>query len=388
MLGLREVRLKPDATLRMLGRSLFTILLLSVPAMASAQAVVAHVPARPESLVWGEIPSDRPPVLTIKSGDAVSIDTISHAGATQNEEPVAFLGKYGVPPSEVLPEMVAFWKTREGRPREGRSGHVLTGPIYVEGAEPGDMLEIQIGELKLRTPYGVNSSGAAGGVLGTGYPGTRPGDPAPATGSRLIRTATEGGRVVALLSENVAVPLQPFMGILAVAPTRAVVGQPGVTVDGVQPTRPPGPFGGNLDFKDLTTGATLFLPVFQRGAQFYVGDPHSVQGDGEVNGTAVEHSLSGTFRLVLHKKRPLAVPRAETATHYVVMGIDIDLDRAIRLAVQEAVDFLVKEKGMTSADAYILASIGVDFHVAEAVDLTQVVVGKIPKAVFRRAAPQ
>lgn len=364
------------------------IVVLSMPAVASAQAAVAHVPARPESLVWGEIPSDRPPVLTIKSGDAVSIDTITHAGATQNEEPVAFLSKFGVQASEVLPDAIAFWKSREGRPREGRSGHVLTGPIYVEGAEPGDMLEIQIGELKLRAPYGMNSSGAAGGVLGTGYPGTRPGDPAPAVGSRLIRTGTEGGRAVALLSDAVAVPLQPFMGILAVAPARAVVGQPGVTVDGVQPTRPPGPFGGNLDFKDLTTGATLFLPVFQRGAQFYVGDPHSVQGDGEVNGTAVEQSLSGTFRLILHKKRALAVPRAQTATHFVVMGIDVDLDRAMRIATQEAVDFLVKEKGMSPADAYILASIGVDFHVAEAVDLTQVVVGKIPKAVFRKAAPR
>ena len=141
------------------------------------------------------------------------------------------------------------------------------------------------------------------------------------------------------------VPLQPFMGIMAVAPMRATVGQPGITVEGVQTTRPPGPFGGNLDFKDLTTGATLFLPVFQRGAQFYVGDPHSVQGDGEVNGTAVEHSLTGTFRLILHKKRALAVPRAETATHYVVMGIDVDLDRAMRIATQEAVDFCSRRRG-------------------------------------------
>jgi acetamidase/formamidase len=355
--------------------------LMLAPALAAAQAVVAHVPARPESVVWGEIPSDRPPLLIIKSGDAVSIDTISHSGATQDEEPVAFLGKHGIRPEEVLPDAIAFWKSRPGRPREGRAGHILTGPINVEGAEPGDMLEIQIGELKLRAPFGMNNSGPASGVLGSGYTGTRPGDPAPAGGPRVIRTAVENGRGVALLSDAVMVPLQPFMGIMAVAPARA-------TVDGVQTTRPPGPFGGNLDFKDLTTGATLFLPVFQRGAQFYVGDPHSVQGDGEVNGTAVEHSLTGTFRLILHKKRALAVPRAETATHYVVMGIDVDLDRAMRIATQEAVDFLVKEKGLTPADAYILASIGCDFHIAEAVDLTQVVVGKIPKAVFRRPPPQ
>ena len=371
--------------MRPLARSVLSIgALMLAPVLAAAQAVVAHVPARPESVVWGEIPSDRPALLTIKSGDAVSIDTISHSGATQDEEPVAFLGKHGVRPEEVLPDAIAFWKSRPARPRDGRAGHILTGPINVEGAEAGDMLEIQIGELKLRAPFGMNNSGPASGVLGSGYPGTRPGDPAPAGGPRVIRTAMEGGRGVALLSDAVMVPLQPFMGIMAVAPTRATVGQPGITVDGVQTTRPPGPFGGNLDFKDLTTGATLFLPVFQRGAQFYVGDPHSVQGDGEVNGTAVEHSLTGTFRLILHKKRPLAVPRAETATHYVVMGIDVDLDRAMRVATQEAVDFLVKEKGLTPADAYILASIGCDFHVAEAVDLTQVVVGKIPKAVFRK----
>ena len=149
-------------------------------------------------------------------------------------------------------------------------------------------------------------------------------------------------------------------------------------------TRPPGPFGGNLDFKDLTTGATLFLPVFQRGAQFYVGDPHSAQGDGEVNGTAIEHSLTGTFQFILHKNHPLDLPRAETPTHYVVMGIDVDLDRALRIATAQAVEFLMREKGLNASDAYTVASIACDFHIAEAVDLTQVVVGKIPKNIFTR----
>ena len=128
---------------------------------------------------------------------------------------------------------------------------------------------------------------------------------------------------------------------------------------------------------------SLFLPVFHKGAQFYVGDPHSAQGDGEVNGTALEHSLTGTFRFVVHKGRTMQLPRAETATHYVVMGIDVDLDRAMRIATQQAIDFLIREKGLSASDAYALASIGCDFHVAEAVDLTQVIVGKIPKALFR-----
>ena len=149
------------------------------------------------------------------------------------------------------------------------------------------------------------------------------------------------------------------------------------------PLRPPGAFGGNLDYKELTAGAKLFLPVYQAGAQFYVGDPHSVQGDGEVDGTALEHSLTGTFRFVLHKRQPATAPYAETPTHYVMMGIDTDLDRAMRLATARVVEFLVKEKQLTPADAYALASIACDFHVAEAVDLTQVIVGKIPKSLFK-----
>jgi acetamidase/formamidase len=206
----------------------------------------------------------------------------------------------------------------------------------------------------------------------------------PPGGPRLIRTGLENGRQVAFLSRTVVVPVRPFMGTMAVAPIRAALGQPGVVIDGVQTSRPPGPYGGNLDFKELAKGASLFLPVFHTGAQVYVGDPHSAQGDGEVNGTAIEQSLTGTFRFVVHKGRTLSLPRAETPTHYVVMGIDVDLNRAMRIATEQAVEFLVKEKGLSTADAYTLASIACDFHVAEAVDLTQVVVGKIPKDVFRR----
>jgi acetamidase/formamidase len=138
-----------------------------------------------------------------------------------------------------------------------------------------------------------------------------------------------------------------------------------------------------MDFKELTAGTSLFLPVFHRGGQFYVGDPHSAQGDGEVDGTAIEHSLTGTYRFVVHKGKAIASPRVETPTHDIVMGIDVDLNRAMRLAVQQVVEFLVAEKGMTAVEAMTFASVGCDFHVAEAVDLTQVVVGKIPRSAFR-----
>ena len=342
------------------------------------------VRSTPGNVVWGWYPMDRTPVLTVRSGETVRIETLSHAGTTQAEDPVRYLDQFGVAPDEVLPDVVDFWRTRPDRPREGRSGHVITGPIYIDGAEPGDMLEVQILSVRTRAPWGINNTGPTSGVFGPGYPGTSPDDEPmdmPAV-RHLIRTGEAGGREVAFFSDAIQVPLAPFMGVMAVAPENPTVGQPGVTVPGVQASRPPGPFGGNLDVKDLTAGSTLYLPVFHSGARFYVGDPHSVQGDGEVSGTAIEQSLSGDFRFVLHKGRTIDGPRAENATHHILMGIDLDLDRALRKAVVATVGFLVEEQGLTRPQAFSLASIAVDFRVAEAVDLTQVVTAFVPKAIF------
>lgn len=357
----------------------------SAPETVRPQREPRHVPSRPETVVWGWFPIDRPPVLTIRSGDTVRIDTLSHAGATQDEPPIEFLGSLGVKPDEILQDVLDFWASRSDRAREGRGGHILTGPIAIEGAQPGDTLEVQILELTTRVPYGINTTSPTSGVFGPGYPGTRPDDPLPDVppGTRhLIRTGERDGRQVALFAPDIHVPLGPFMGVMAVAPAGPVMGEPGVEVPGIQSSRPPGPFGGNMDLKDLTAGATLYLPVFQPAALFYAGDPHSAQGDGEVSGTAVEHSLSGLFRFIVHKGKTIPGPRAETDTHYILMGIDLDLDRAMRRAVWEVVNFLVAEKNLTPAKAFSLASIAVDFHVAEAVDLTQLVSGRIPKSLF------
>ena len=345
-----------------------------------------HLRARPENLSWGWIPTDKAAVLTIQSGDTVRIDTISHHGSTQDEDPVSYLGGFGVRPEEILQDVRDFWASRPGRPREGRTGaHVLTGPIAVAGAEAGDMLEIQILEVSARTPYGFNSANARSGALSDPYPGTREGDRGAdiASGGRaLIRTAVANGREYALLGDRVRVPLAPFMGIMAVAPQAPAVGQPGVTVAGVQSSRPPGPYGGNLDIKELGAGTTLYLPVFRMGALFYAGDPHGVQGDGEVSGTALEQSATGVFRFVLHKGTPLSAPRVETATHYLSVGIDLDLDRALRKALLEAIDFLVQEKALTPREAFTLASLAIDFTISEAVNETQVVSGSIAKSLF------
>jgi len=155
-----------------------------------------------------------------------------------------------------------------------------------------------------------------------------------------------------------------------------------VVVARQQASGPPGHFGGNMDLKHLTAGTNLFLPVFRAGAQFYTGDPHSAQGDGEVSGTAIEHSLSGVFRFILHKGKTIEWPRAENDDEYILMGIDLDLNRAMRIATLEVIKFLVEEKGLTQAKAFSLASIAVDFKIAEVVDGTQVVTGHIPKSLF------
>ncbi len=344
------------------------------------------VPSSPANVSWGWFPIDKEPVLRVRPGETVRMDTLTHSGAVQDEEPVAWLAALGVPPEEIHRDVLDFWASREGRPREGRSGHVITGPVFIEGAEPGDMLEIEILAVETRMPWGVNNTSPRGGVFSESYPGFRPDDPAldiPPGTRHLIRTGWTDGREVAFLAEDIQIPLAPFMGILAVAPD-PVVGQPGVTVPGVQGSRPPGAFGGNLDVKDLKAGTTVYLPVFHPGALFYAGDPHGAQGDGEVSGTAIEQSLSGVFRFAVHKGRAPSFPRAEDADYYMVMGIDLDLDRAARQATWEVVEFLGEAKGLPPAKALSLASIAVDFRVSEVVDLTQVVTGYIPKHIFVR----
>jgi acetamidase/formamidase len=227
---------------------------------SASRAHVRHydwfVPSRPETVTWGWILVDKPPVITIKSGDTVRIDTISHHGATQADDPVPFLGQFGVAPNEVLQDVKDFWATRLSQPTgPGRGPHVVTGPIYIDGAEPGDMLEIQILDVELRVPYGINNTGPTGGVLAQSYPGTLLTDPVPSGTRKLIRTAKVRGREVALFAPGIEVEIGPFMGTMGVAPPVPVPGPP--VGAPLQSSRPPGVFGGNLDLKDLTAGSTL-----------------------------------------------------------------------------------------------------------------------------------
>jgi acetamidase/formamidase len=350
-----------------LMRLLATSLMIAFACPASAQPVPAAdatLASRPETVVWGYITADLPPALTIKSGQTVRIDTVSHQGLLGKEDPAAFFASAGISKDQVLQDAIDIYKTV---PRtKGMSVHVLTGPIYVEGAAPGDMLEVRIHSLELRVPYGVNNSGPTSGVL----PGLLSA-PAP----KIIKFDSK--RNVALFSDDIEVPLSPFLGIMSVAPSRDVL---------LVSSRPPWRWGGNIDFNKLVAGASLYLPVFNTGAQFYTGDPHAVQADGEVNGTAIEASLTATLQFIVHKGAGKAMnwPRAEDATHYYSMGMDLDLDVAMRQATRETVNFLREEFGLSTEDAYALASIAVDFRVAEAVDSVQMIYGMIPKKVFRQ----
>jgi acetamidase/formamidase len=383
------------------------------PARARARALRSRgarvradhfVPSNPDNIVWGGFPIDRPPVLTIGSGQTVRIDTLSHQGATNTTmDPVTYLGHLGVKPGEVLQDVQDFWSSIPNRAKYG-GGHLLTGPIYIDGAAPGDTLEVQVLDLNTRVPYGLNTTSPTSGIFADTYPGYRPGDkgldiPAPPPGApaglypgvrqHLYRTTKIEGRDVVVLEEGVNVPLHPHMGIMGVAAATGVfvprLPNDPPPADGVQSSTPPGPFGGNLDVRDLTVGSRLYLPVFQPGARFYTGDPHAGMGNGEVSGNAVEQSLTGVFRFVLHKKS-IVLPRAEDDQNYILIGIDHDLDRALTIATRQMIDFLVAEEGLSVARAFSLASTAGDFQISEAVDGTQVVSGKLAKTLFSRKA--
>ena len=323
--------------------------------------VDATLCSTPETVLWGYIAANLPAALMIKSGQIVEIEALSHQGLTTNKDPEQFFGSYGIPSSEVLKDARTIFAEVQ-RPK-GASVHILTGPIYVEGAEPGDALEVRVLDIKFRVPYGVNNTGPGKGVL-------------PALlkepSAKLIRIDLE--RRVALFSDDIRIPLNPFMGIMAVSPPTSL---------GMVSSTPPGAWGGNIDLKFTGIGASLFLPVFNKGGQFFTGDGHAVQGDGEVDGGAIEISLKPTLQFIVHKGKTIKQPRVETATDYLTTGLSTDLNEATRIALREAVDFLQSEKGMSAADAYALSSLAIDLGIGEAVDVVNLVYAKIPKKIFK-----
>lgn len=351
-----------------------------------------HLRSTPENLHWGGFPIGWEPGVTMKSGEIVRVDVLNQQGLTGSTSPVDYFGGFGIRPEEVLPDAIAFWETLPARRAANQQygGHVLTGPIYVEGAEPGDTIAIEILAMDARVDYGFNSTSPTSGVMAPTYPGYREGDRVLDIPSdqrtHCYRSGIWKGKEVIHFSDTVKVPANKFMGIIGVAsPDGEFVGNTPTDpapATGVQGSTPPGKFGGNMDNHDLTVGATLYLPVWQPGAQVFMGDSHMAQGDGECSQTAVEHSCSGTFRITLLKNERSVLPWAETDTDWLLMGIDWDLDRAMKIAVYQTIDFLERTQGMTAAQAYSLASVAVNYRVSEVVDRTQVVTGYIPKSIF------
>ena len=334
-----------------------------MPAKADTAATHVILRATPETVSWGWIAADRKPVLRVKSGQHVRIDTVTHQGLNTDRDPVAFFGMAGIDAKAVLPEAMDIYA---GVKREAGAGpHLITGPVHVAGAQPGDMLEVRILDVEIRVPYGVNSTGPGSGAVP---------DLLQKPAQKVIRLDLK--RRVALFARDVTVPLAPFMGIVAVAPPPE---------ERRASTKPPGAFGGNLDFKHLVAGATLYLPVFNEGALFYIGDGHACQGDGEVDGTAIEISLTPTVQLVVHPRAGARMkwPRAEDAANHYSMGLAPTLDAALKEAVREMVA-LLRTMGLGDADAYALCSLAVDFRIGEAVNNVQMVYGVLPKRVFRK----
>jgi len=326
----------------------------------------AHLRSTPDNVIWGWIAADRAPVLRIESGQTVRIDTVTHQGLNTAKDPVSFFGAAGIAAGEVLADASEIHRSIR---RESAAGpHLLTGPIHVEGARPGDMLEVRVLDVEIRVPYGINATGPGSGAVP---------DLLSAAQQKIIKLDLK--RNVALFSAEVEVPLAPFMGIVAVAPPPE---QKRVS------TKPPGAFGGNIDFRHLVKGSTLYLPVFNDGALFYTGDGHACQGDGEVDGTAIEISLTPTLQLVVHPGAGKAMkwPRAEDAANTYSMGMAGDLDGALKEAIREAVGFL-KGRGLSEAEAYALCSLAVDFRIGEAVNNIQMVYGVIPKRLFKSSTP-
>jgi acetamidase/formamidase len=307
----------------------------------------------PSTVVWGYYSASAAPVLRVHSGDTVEMETL----VTNSP---ARLEAAGVLPSEIEPALRAIYNEVTDK---GPGGHILTGPVYIEGAEPGDTLEVRIKEIRLAVPYAYNGFRPGAGFLPDDFPY-----------SRIKIVPLDRERMVGRFSDRIEIPLRPFFGSMGVAPPEA---------NGRISSAPPWIHAGNLDNKELIAGTTLYIPVHAPGALFEAGDGHAAQGNGEVDITALETSLTGVFQFIVRKDLHLRWPRGETSTHYITMGLHEDLREATRLAALEMIDFLVTEKHLTRDDAYMLASTAADFCITQLVDGNKGVHAMIAKSIFR-----
>lgn len=343
--------------MRLMSALVSTLLAVFIVSQSSAQSTtspqVFKLPATPKTVAWGYYDAATAPALRIRSGDTVVFDTLITNSPTGLE-------KAGLPADQVQQSLRDIYKEVTNK---GPGGHILTGPVFIEGAEPGDTLEVRIRKIELALPYAYNGFRAGAGFLTNDFPYAR---------IKIIPLDRE--RMVARFAPGIEIPLHPFFGSMGEAPPEAY---------GKLNSAPPWIQAGNMDNKELVAGTTLYLPVHAPGALFLIGDGHAGQGNGEVDITALETSLTGTIQFIVRKDLKISYPRAETPTHFIAMGFDDDLSEAARIAVRQMVEFLVNEKHMSRDDAYMLTSVAADVDITELVDGNKGVHVMLPKAIFK-----
>ncbi len=292
------------------------------------------------------------PALVVASGDVVEVETYTGFYIYQ-EAPSGFL----------TPEFEEICRGLSQERRVGVGPHLLTGPIYVEDAEPGDVLEVRLQAIWPRLAVGFNAIRAGWGALPARF-----GEPR----LRFIDLDLVNNWAEFPKGSGVRIPLRPFFGILGVAPS-----------GGDRSSVPPGNFGGNIDNRHLQAGSRVFLPVFVRGALFSIGDGHAAQGDGEVDVTAIETSMNGRVQLILHKGMQLTQPIGETETDLITMGFGESLEMALEMALENMIELIVKLVGISAEEAYVLCSLAVNFHITQVVNAPQKGVhGMLPKGIL------
>lgn len=359
-----------------------------------------YVPSTADTIRWGTLPNrNAQAVLTVASGSVVTFDTVSHEGILEDQgrDPVGYFAGHGIPRDRILNDAAAIAASGIPHDFDLDGPHIVTGPVAIEGAMPGDVLKIEVLTLVPRVPYGVISNRHGKGAL----PGEFPENEGRLEGagaaqpelfnnvSIFTELADFGGVSHAILhnreGEEIRFPIAPFMGIMGVAPNTAEA------VNSV----PPDVYGGNLDINEIGAGATLYLRVQVPGALFYTGDPHFAQGDGEVALTALEAPLRATFRLTvlpagspeIPGSAPFMQPFAETEEYWIPIGLDPDLDEAMKEAVRGGIDFLSTTLGVERDVAFAYMSAATDFDVSQVVDRNKGVHGLIRKSDFAAAGP-
>lgn len=324
-----------------------------------------HVRLTPENSVLGNYPAQKAAILTIRSGETVRIDG-GGGNRWGDQDPMAWMQENGI---ELTSEQVVAVQEVDRVIKEAvryagiQGGHMIVGPIAIEGAMPGDVLEVRIHSVVPRIPYGTVAMRPGAGGIPNAVPTQR---------TKVVKLDLE--RNVGLFAPGIEVPLGPFQGVMGTLPP--------LSEGANRRSGPPGLFGGNLDIKELVDGTTLYLPVFHPGALFFTGDSHAAQGDGEVTVNAIETANTSVLQFILHKDKTLRAPRAETPTHYIAFGLDPDLDNAMEMAIHETNSLLGDVAGLDFYDAFALSSIGVDFRVTQVVDGTKGIHSMIAKSLF------